>query len=310
MICPNCNTEQNEAFKYCSNCGSELIQKEVQRELILEKYDLSAPKKREWKYGWGWLILGSILMRENKEFNIYFGDNTSVIQLFSFTVALTFYFLFRQKVLKKINQISLRSLVSGIIALIITIPLASILGAFVNKPVNDPNVTGVIESKLKQQKEYFYSFAQKDESLWNKFIDEPKSASEINSNILLLDELIPLYKEKDSILISTFTDILQVMESSKEWKSKVPELVKDFRSITEIGYSLSIQNQSYLNNLRNYYISTNKKDNQEDKYYNLYVESFNESQKLTEKLNPIIVRITGKNFEKLQEEIEKKYYNN
>lgn len=309
MICSNCKSEQNELSKYCTNCGSKLIPDNIHKEQIIESNNSTDIKHKKWKYGWGWMILGAMLTRENKEFNIYFGNNASLIQLFSFAVAFTFYFLFRQKVLKRINQIALRSFVSGILALIITIPLASILGAFINKPVNDPNVTSVIEAKLKQQKEYLYLFAKKDESLWNKFIDEPKSTNEINSNISLLDELIPLYKEKDSILISTYTDISQVMESSVEWKSKVPELVKDFRSITEIGYSLSIQNQSYLNNLRNYYISINKKDNQEDKYYNLYVESYNKSQELTKELNPKMIRITGKNFEKLQEEVEKEYYN-
>lgn len=307
-FCEQCLNEGKEYYY----CNSELCQSELKKELELSE---SAPgkNKKKWKYGWGWAILGSMLLRENKEFNIYFGENASLIQLFSFTIALTVYFLFRQKFLTKINRIWFRSLVAGIIALIVTIPLASVLGAFVNKPinktVNDPNVTHILESKLKQQQDYFYEFAKEDKLLWSKFIDEPKTIKDINTNISLLDKLIPLYKEKDSILIATFTDISQALESSKEWKNGVPDLVSDFHSITEIGYSLSTQNHSYLSNLRNYYLSTINNDNQKDKYYNLYVKSFNESQKLTEKLNPILIRITGKNFNELQEENEKKYYN-
>ena len=54
-------------------------------------------------------------------------DMISVARLIIILISLSFYFLFRQKLLIKINKIWLRSFVSGIIAIILTIPFINLI---------------------------------------------------------------------------------------------------------------------------------------------------------------------------------------
>lgn len=313
-FCNECLVEGNEYYY----CNSEKCQEELKKEIGNSSLQIKTTKK--WKYGWGWAILGYLYIKQNQQITSYYGEYTNLFQLFGFIVSLSIYFLFRQKILTKINKIWLRSIVSGLIAIILTIPFIYILESTVGiktasqdnvvnqKTVEDPNVTRILKSKLAQQKEYLYTFAQNDKSLWNQFHSEPNSTKDINDNINILNELIPLYKEKDSVLISTYSDITVAKESSDEWRKGVPNLISDFRSIVNIGSSMSIENQKYLNSLLNYYLSLKRNDNQADKYWNLYKQSYAEVQTLSNKLNPILIRISGKDLTKTLEEIEKEYY--
>ena len=313
-FCSECLIEGNEYYY----CNSEKCQAEYNKEIGNSISQIKITKK--WKYGWGWVILGYLYIKQNQQITSYYGEYTNLFQLFGFIVSLSIYFLFRQKILTKINKIWLRSLVSGLIAIILTIPFIYILESTVGiksenqvsvvnkKTIDDPNVTRILNSKLAQQKEYLYLFAQKDKSLWNQFHSVPNSKKDINDNAKILNELIPLYKEKDSVLVSTYSDITTAMQSSDEWRNGVPNLINDFRSIVNIGSSMSIENQKYLNSLLNYYLSLKRNDNQADKYWGLYKQSYAEVQILSNKLNPILIRISGKDLSKTLEEIGKEYY--
>lgn len=331
------NHPEKEALSFCHSCGkyfcSECLVEgneyyycksgECQAELKKEIENSASPVKniKKWKYGWGWAILGSLYIKENQLITSYYGEYTSLFQLFGCLISLCIYFLFRQKVLIKINKIWLRSLTSGLIAIILTIPFIYILETTVGiktpsqdnvvneKTIEDPNVSSILKSKLEQQKKYLYAFAQKDKSLWNQFHSEVNSSKEIKDNISILYELIPLYKEKDSVLITTYSDITTAMESSNEWMKGVPDLINDFRSIVDVGSLIAIENQKYLNNLLKYYLAIKKNDNRADQYLTLYEQSFEEVQKLSKKLNPILIRLSGKDLTKTLEEIEKEYYN-
>jgi len=259
--------------------------------------------KFEDNYGWGWAILGFFFFKENQFINAYYGEYTSLFYLFGLGVSLGFYFLFRQKLLlTKLKITWLRSFTSGLITIVLTIPFILLL------EVNDSNVSNILKTKLEQQKKYLYLFAQRDKTLWYRFNSEPKSINQLTENITLLDELIPLYKEKDSVLISFYRDILNAMQSSEKWKSGVPSLINDFQSIVEIATLIAPENQNYLINLRNYYYSLKTKDNQKDKYYTSYQKSVNTIQELTNRLSPILLRVTGKDLTKNIEEIQKEYY--
>jgi len=54
-------------------------------------------------------------------------DMIAVARLISIVISISFYFLFRQKVVIKISKIWLRSFVSGIIAIILTIPFIRLI---------------------------------------------------------------------------------------------------------------------------------------------------------------------------------------
>jgi len=278
--------------------------------------------KFEDNFGWGWAILGYLYIKENQFINAYYGEYTSLSQLFGFCISLGFYFLFRQKLFIKLKFTWLRSISSGLIAIMLTIPFILLLELAVGvkysentslkneQKVSVPNVTSIMKIKLEQLKKYFYLFAQRDKSLWSRFNSEPVSIDQLKENISLLDELIPLYKEKDSVLISTYRDILNAMQFSEKWKSGVPSLINDFQSIVDIVTLIAPENQSYLINLKYFYYSLKLKDNKESKYLLAYQKSYSEIQKLTNKLTPILIRITGKDFTKNLEEIQKEYYKN
>lgn len=315
-FCGYCLTEGKEYYY----CNSEICQAEFKKEI---ENSISSPNKstKKWRYGWGWAILGYLYIKENQLITSYYGEYTNLFQLFGCIVSLSIYFVFRQKVLTKINKIWLRSLASGLIAILLTIPFIYTLEATVGikttnlndvvneKTIEDPNVSSILKSKLEQQKKYLYAFAQKDKSLWNQFHSEANSSKEIANNISILYELIPLYKKKDSVLISTYYDIASAMESSNEYRNGVPDLIKDFKSIVEVGSLIAIENQKYLNNLLNYYLSIKSNDKQANHYWTLYEQSFADVKKLSNKLNPILIRISGKDLTKTLEEIEKEYYN-
>jgi len=314
--CSDCLTEGKEYYY----CNSEVCQAESKKEME-NSITFQSKSKKKWRYGWGWAILGSLYIKENQLITSFYDEYTNLFQLFGFIVSLSIYFVFRQKVLTKINKIWLRSLASGLIAILLTIPFIYILEATVGikttnqgdvvneKTIEDPNVSSILKSKLGQQKKYLYAFAQKDKSLWDQFHSEANSSKEIANNISILYELIPLYKEKDSVLISTYSEITSAMESSNEYRNGVPDLINDFRSIVDVGSLIAIENQKYLNNLLNYYLSIRRNDKQADQYWTLYEQSFDEVQRLRNKLNPILLRITGKDLTKTLQEIEKEYYN-
>jgi hypothetical protein len=353
MKCQYCDTNIPDEAKYCSNCGQYLINtgrdkptfdvsvlnkifgaKEKQKQKKSEKEkdyktSINPPTSsamkistEPWwgrlidKFGWGWAILSSILLQENSNMLIY-GSHKIYLQFLNFLTSFFIYFILRQFILTKIRTTWIRSLSSGFIAIILTIPIILLLNKISSstlsdtneKTISDQNVTNILKSKLNEQKKYLYTFAQKDKGLWNKFNSSPKSNSQIAKNISLLEDLIPLYKEKDSVLISTFREISYAMQSSDEWKSRGASLIDDFKSVVEIGTMVAPEDQKYLLNLKYYYYALSIKDNKANQYFSEYNKAYSNIQMLTGRLSPILLRVTGKDFSQTYDEIQNKYYN-
>ncbi len=348
MFCPNCGKEIiDEEINFCSSCGKNLNDFKQQKlsvpinHLVTDKklvseinsnntknytpakvippketnvdqkkpkiIDVSTPKQRKW--GLGWIVIGGIVGTGIDKYYKDFGDNQSILYLSGVFLSIMIYFFLRNKILIRISNINIRSTLAGLIAWLVSNFAVIILAYFlVPNNVEDDNVTKVLESEIKQMKEYLYGFASKDKKLWGIYNDEPTTTEDINTNILVLNNLIPLYKEKDSVLIFSYRDIVLAMESSKKWKAGVPDLINDFRFIADKSSLITIENQKYLSSLLNYFLSIKKKDNQEDLYWDNYEKSFYEALRLYEELSPVISRVTGKDINKVWEELEKEYY--
>jgi hypothetical protein len=120
--CSDCLQEGNNYYY----CNSEICQAELRKE-IEQKDSHSSFGEKKRKYGWGWLVLYFIYTKENNIIAAHYGTMEETIRNLSFIIALGFYFLFRWKILIKINKIWLRSFVSGIIAIQLTIPFIYLL---------------------------------------------------------------------------------------------------------------------------------------------------------------------------------------
>ena len=235
-------------------------------------------------------------------FPAFYNNNSDYLKLFFVLSVLANYFLFSLNILKKINNKWLRSSLSALIAIILTIIIIYAYNTITdyqshnridNTLKKEGNISKLLKQKLNQQNKYILEFTEKDKPLSEKFYPEPSSTKEIETNILILHKWLPLYNEKDSTLISSYNDILKIIASSEKWNF----LEKEVHSIVEIGSLLKVENQKYMNNLLNYYISVKKKNNQQDKYLKLYTKSFTEIQRLQKKLIPIITKFSGENFD-------------
>lgn len=122
-FCKEC-LKEGPTFYYCY---SEDCQAELKIELDNQKNNIIDKKKR-WKYGWGWVVLVWSYLINSSITKYYPEANTIFIaRILSIIISLSFYFLFRQKFLTKIKSVSLRSILSGIVAIILTIPFIRLI---------------------------------------------------------------------------------------------------------------------------------------------------------------------------------------
>lgn len=273
------------------------------------------------KWGWGWAILGWLYINPTATKNltrVMDDDSVRILQLFGVVVSLSLYFLFRQKILLRVQKRWLRSFLSGIIAFTLTFLANTAVSEFLPlhgsgtqssqpQPL-DRNVSNILDTELSQLKSYLTTFAKKDKALWERLTSEPNSKQEIRSNISLLDQLIPLYQQKDSIMPATYQKIVDAFESSPSWKTKAPQLVNDFRSIVNKGKLLAVANRNMLSDLRLYYLSLDKSDGLHNELWKSYETSEARVQQLSQELSPILLRITGKNLDQTKQDLLEKYY--
>lgn len=145
----------------------------------------------------GWIVIGGIVGTGIDKYYKDFGDNQSILYLSGVFLSIIIYFYLRNNILKRISNINLRSTLAGLIAWLVSGLAVGILAyLLVPNTVEDANVAKVLDSEIKQMKEYLYGFASKDKKLWGIYNDEPTTTEEINTNIMVLNNLIPLYKEK------------------------------------------------------------------------------------------------------------------
>jgi len=273
------------------------------------------------RWGWGWAILGWLYINPTatKTLNkLMDEDSVRILQLAGLIVSLSVYFLFRQKILARVQTRWLRSLTSGVIAFSLTFLSNTILSEFLplqgsntsSSQVTslDHNVSNVLDAEMSQLTLYLTNFAKKDKSLWQAFISEPESNQQFRANISVLDQLIPLYKQKDSVMISTYQRIVDAFDSSPSWKAKAPQLVSDVRSIVTKGKVLAVANQAMLTDLRRYYVSLVQSDGHHNESWKSYEASEARVQQLSQELSPILLRITGKNLDQTKQDLLNKYY--
>ncbi len=90
-----------------------------------------SPKGQRWQYGWGWAIVGNCFINPMFFISSDNGEYTNLLRLFGFLLSVALYFLCRQKVLSSIKQLRFRSLISGVVAIFITLAFISVLKATV-----------------------------------------------------------------------------------------------------------------------------------------------------------------------------------
>ncbi|MGO9481718.1 MAG: hypothetical protein ACLP05_08060 [Candidatus Kryptoniota bacterium] len=81
---------------------------------IEEKWDVFRSK-----VGWGWIVILYIFFGPQTHEGYGFGTIGEIEQLIGCIVALTLYFVLRQKAFKKIEKLWLRSLICGVLSIVL-----------------------------------------------------------------------------------------------------------------------------------------------------------------------------------------------
>jgi hypothetical protein len=277
------------------------------------------------KWGLGWIVLVLIYFNPTATktlTRVIDYDYVMLLQLSGLIVSLSIYFVFRQRVLQVIQHQWIRSFVSGVIAITIAMLVNTVLTLFlpthptsVSNTISpqknnswDTQVSEVLKTEVGQLKAYLTIFAKTDKALRERFYVEPKTRDEIKTNISLLDKLIPLYHEKDSVMVGIYERMSNSIEFSPSWIAKAPALVSDFRSVVEKGKLIGTSNRTMLVNLRLYYLTLYNKDGRADQFLAAYESSERRVQQLSQELSPILQRITGKSLEQNNQDMIDRYY--
>ena len=281
MNCPNCKSEIQDEVKYCPNCGYHLPslirgkstfdvaflkkvfgRKEKQKPIITDSSEKKIELRKERKWGWGWYILAAFVGYSIDKTYAEYGDSKGILYLLGIGLSILIYFYFRNKLLKEVSFLRLRSFISGVISLILT---SIVIGLTANLVAPDiyGSVSRSITKEIKNISSSLNSFKKEDETLWSFFVDEPSTASEYKNNIRILEKSIPLYKSKDSVALFAYNKLFTILNDAEE---KYPNKMKQYPMTSAMVSSV-------INSYTEFSIAMQNKFIALQDYYNAHLEN-------------------------------------
>ena len=227
-------------------------------------------KEKPW--GWGWCILlgmtGSGVQSTYKEYGIY----NNVLALWAVLVSLAIYFALRNNYFTKIQEKWKRSLYSGLIAFVMAAFLTPLFARLF--PTLDHRIAEVILEENSAFSATANPLKEKSERLWKMYIQEPSRREEFEANSLIVEELRPVYRQRDSVCEATFQHLYARINkihdetAASDWS--LPIRPSDFLGMVEKTQELAKCNQQVLANLSAYNRSVLVSDGRSDYLWQAY----------------------------------------
>ncbi|MCX8104603.1 MAG: hypothetical protein N3D80_01870 [Ignavibacterium album] len=239
-----------------------------------------------------WIISEWPLIATLSGVSVYWRSKSENIQsyfiLLHYILIILIYYLLKKVFSKKSHYIKtyLSIFISLILSTFITFYTIRLIG--VNKPIKYEDKK-VINSNLFEIDKYLSEFAIKEKLLISKFKMEPKSVLDYQNNIKVLKEIIPAYREKDSILIKKIHNIsIHIAYKKYEYINLYYELNDLMKNID----SISVSANKYLTNLLLYFHSKINNDKNSNIYLKNYINSYSEFTKFNKNNSYYINRIS------------------
>jgi len=232
------------------------------------------------KWGWGWFILAGII--SSTILRAYPGSEVkhSITYLLGVSFAIIIYFYFRNRVFRNYHKYTLRSFYSGLISYVLTIFFVGVVYSFSSALSTDilTTVAKKVEYETKGISTTISEFQEKDTQLWSRFVEEPVTEDDIENNLDIIDKSIPLYKNKDSVALSTFSKIHQIIE---EAESKDPKRMNIYPITSKMTASLysnyknyAVSMQSKFRTQKDYYLAVLDDNLDEEQYWEVYAKTY------------------------------------
>jgi hypothetical protein len=244
MFCPNCGQQvQTETARFCARCGSKLPDPAGRDVVEGSSHSVSgsakqasppaqqvevtspgeavapsdpAPSKQKAaprKWGWGWYVLGGLMvMQLKKPPYAGYGIISVYTEAGPIATALVLYFYLRNKWLSKTNNTATRSFAAGVISYVIV----GMSAAFVMRIAADKleaRCAQELDSLVNRMKGQADELQTKEELLWSKLNPQAVTKAEMQTNILVLGEIAELSERKVAFAESLFQTMLSITRS-------------------------------------------------------------------------------------------------
>jgi hypothetical protein len=230
-------------------------------------------KYKTWGWGWYFLTYGAFtsIQKEYTKYGVY----QTLLEIFGIFASLFIYFALRSKYLTKIKILWVRSLSSGIISLFVVGAFIAVIAYFI--PTQDQRVGNLFQDETQAIQNNVKIFSEQNQKLWSSFIPEPSTLEEYQANLAIVNAALPLYHQKDSMLITIWKNIYSKFKNVYEETSS-PQLSINFKpsdilNIVEKSEDISKNDKSMLLNLSSYYHSIIIADGDHKQYWNNYQKS-------------------------------------
>ncbi len=201
--------------------------------------------------GLGWFIFfGFIGTYINKTYT-EFGDSIGILYLFGVGISIPLYFYLRNKLLKEVSFLRLRSFISGVISWILTAFIIALISNIVSPDIYG-SISRSITKEFKSISTSVNAFKKEDEMLWTLFVENPSTNSEIKNNLRILEKSISLYKSKDSVVLSAYNNFLSILSDAEK---EYPNKTKDYPIKSKMATSLIDTYVALSNSVQNKFIA-------------------------------------------------------
>jgi hypothetical protein len=241
--------------------------------IIIGTLALVIYKYKSWGWGWYYLTYGSYttIQKGYTKYGIY----QTLLEIVGIFTTLFIYFALRSKYLTQIKVLWVRSLLSGVISLFVVGAFIAVIANFI--PTQDQRVGNLFQDETQAIQNNVKIFSEQNQKLWSGFIPEPSSLEEFQSNLAIVNAALPLYHQKDSVLVNIWKNIYSKFKNIYEETSS-PQLSINFKpsdilNIVDKSEDISKNDESMLLNLSSYYHSIIVADGDHKQYWNNYQKS-------------------------------------
>ena len=276
MKCQKCDSEIPDDVKYCPNCGYHfpVVQKQ------------KPEMKQEKKWGWGWYILAGFIFTSINKYYKNLNELTFVLEIIGIAIALSLYFYFRNKILKEISNIRLRSFLAGIISYILSAITVALVANFITPNINS-TITNSISIHTDELKSIIQSYRKEDDTIWKDFIDEPKTNSELEQNIDVIDKSLLFYKNNDTLVIKTLSAIKNnIVNAENNYSTQMANYPINSSVLLSLINQYKIFSEKTNSKLvwqKNYYASIINNSGNSNEIWDNYVNAENEMENARQK---------------------------
>ena len=272
----------------CCYCGRtpEEIGKGVESKVNLsESKEVYMPLKQRSRWGWGWFLLFFPFSSLSQSKSYGHGPITFFIMILGWIPALAFYFWLRNRLIERDKyaaKVWYQSFKAGIITYIL-IGILFGLGGFGDAFRENSSIKAETEAFMKECKPKMVALKKKEKKINESFIQAPESESDIENNLITLDQHWLLLNQKEQV----FNKVIVFFEGISERKND-EKSIEDLKNLKNHTDSLFKLQRQYIEKLRYYYKSG------DDKSWTECENIYGDIQLAEKKFNDMVIPLIGR----------------